>query len=137
MARASQLLAQAENPIIVVGDRVAQSGAMPQLVRMAELLGARVYAAAFSEVNFPTSHPLYSGALNTSSPATRQLLASGDVVIAVGANVFSSFLYVDEPFLGHIHWRERACAQCQRQAIRHSVAVDAHFFYKIDSSLYA
>ena len=99
VARASQLLSQAENPVIVVGDRVAQSGAMDELVRFAETLGARVYAAAFSEVNFPTNHPLYSGALNTSSPATRQLLGGADVVVAVGANVFSSFLYVEEPFL--------------------------------------
>ena len=97
--RASEILGQAENPIIVVGDRVAQSGAMNDLVRFAETLGARVYAAAFSEVNFPTNHPLYSGALNTSSPVTRQLLGGSDVVVAVGANVFSSFLYVDEPFL--------------------------------------
>ena len=99
VARASQLLAEAENPIIVVGDRVAQSGAMDQLVKFAETLGARVYAAAYSEVNFPTNHPLYCGALNTSSPATSRLLSGGDVVVAVGANVFSSFLYVDEPFL--------------------------------------
>jgi benzoylformate decarboxylase len=100
VARASQLLAQAENPIIVVGDRVAQSGAMSQLVQVAEQLGAKVYAAAFSEVNFPTSHHLFGGILNTSSPATRQQLAGADVVLAVGANVFSSFLYVPDPFLG-------------------------------------
>ena len=99
IARASQLLAQAENPIMVVGDRVAQSGAMAQMVRVAEQLGARVYAAAFSEVNFPTSHPLYCGMLNLSSPAARQQLAGADVVLAVGTNVFSSFLYVPEPFL--------------------------------------
>ena len=99
VTRASRLLAEADNPIIIVGDRVAQSGAMPQLVRVAEQLGARVYAASFSEVNFPTSHSLYGGMLNTSSPATRQLLAGGDVILAVGANVFSSFLYVEEPFL--------------------------------------
>jgi len=99
VAQASRLLAQAENPIIVMGDRVAQSGAMSQLVRVAEQLGARVYAASFSEVNFPTSHPLYSGILNTSSPAAIQQLSGADVILAVGANIFSSFLYVPEPFL--------------------------------------
>ena len=99
LALASRLLAQAENPIIVVGDRVAQSGALPQVVKLAELLGSRVYAAAFSEVNFPTSHSLYGGMLNLNNPATRQQLAGADVVLAVGANVFSSFLYVSEPFL--------------------------------------
>jgi benzoylformate decarboxylase len=99
VARASRLLAQAENPTIIVGDRVAQSGAMRQLVRVAEQLGARVYAAAFSEVNFPTSHSLYSGMLNLNSPSTRRQLSGADVVLAVGTNVFSSFLYVAEPFL--------------------------------------
>ncbi len=100
IAQASRLLAQADNPVIVVGDRVAQSGAVSQLVRVAEQLGAAVYAASFSEVNFPTSHGLYGGMLNLNSPATKQVFAGADVVLAAGANVFSSFLYVPEPFLG-------------------------------------
>ncbi len=100
LARASRLLAQAENPVMVVGDRVAQSGGVAQVTRLAEQLGARVYAASFSEVNFPTSHGLYGGMLNLNNPATRQQLAGADVVLAVGANVFNSFLYVPEPFLG-------------------------------------
>ena len=99
LARASQLLAQAENPVIVIGDRIAQSGGVAAMTRVAEMLGARVFAASFSEVNFPTSHPLWSGLLNTSSPVTRRLLAGADVVLAVGANIFSSFLYVDVPLL--------------------------------------
>ena len=99
VAKASQLLAQAENPVIVVGDRVAQSGAMAQMVRLAEQLGAKVYAASFSEVNFPTSHGLYAGLLNLNNPNTRQEFAGADVVLADGANVFNSFLYVAEPFL--------------------------------------
>ena len=53
VSRASQLLAQADNPILVIGDRVAQSGAAGQVVRVAEQLGARVYATSFSEMNFP------------------------------------------------------------------------------------
>ena len=99
LARSSQLLAQAENPVIVIGDRIAQSGGVAEMTRVAEMLGARVFAASFSEVNFPTSHPLWSGLLNTSSPVTRRLLAGADVVLAVGANIFSSFLYVDVPLL--------------------------------------
>ena len=99
LARASQLLSQAENPVIVIGDRIAQSGGVAAMTRVAEMLGARVFAASFSEVNFPTSHPLWSGLLNTSSPVTRRLLAGADVVLAVGANIFSSFLYVDVPLL--------------------------------------
>lgn len=99
LAEASKLLSQAENPIIVIGDRIAQSGGVAPMVQVAEQLGAPVYAAAFSEVNFPTGHPLWGGMLNTSSPATRRLLAGADVLLAAGANIFSSFLYVDEPLL--------------------------------------
>ena len=99
VARASELLSQAENPVIVVGDRVAQSRAVPQMTRLAEQLGAKVYAALFSEVNFPTSHPLWGGVLNLNNPATSESFAGADVVLAVGANVFNSFLYIDRPFL--------------------------------------
>ena len=53
-----------------------------------------MFAAAYSEVNFPTSHDLYAGGLNLDSPTARQQFANADVVLAVGANVFSSFLYV-------------------------------------------
>jgi benzoylformate decarboxylase len=97
--QASRLLAQAENPVIIIGDRIAQSGGVEQMVQVAERLGAKVFAASFSEVNFPTNHPLWSGMLNTSSPATRRLLSGADVALAVGANIFSSFLYVDVPLL--------------------------------------
>ena len=99
VAKASELLAQADNPVIVVGDRVAQSGGVAQMVRLAEQLGAKVYAASYSEVNFPTSHGLYAGLLNLNNPNTRQEFTGADVVLAVGANVFNSFLYVPEPFL--------------------------------------
>ena len=101
VARASELLSQAENPVIVLGDRVGQSGAMAELVRVAEQVGAKVFATSYtySEVNFPTNHDQYAGMLNLNSSATRQQLAGADVVLAVGTNVFSSFLYVPEPFL--------------------------------------
>ena len=99
LEQASRLLSQAENPVIIIGDRIAQSGGVEQMVQVAERLGARVFAASFSEVNFPTSHPLWSGMLNTSSPSTRRLLSGADVALAVGASIFSQFLYVDVPLL--------------------------------------
>ena len=97
--RATELLAGAENPIIVVGDRVAQSNAVEQVVRVAEQTGARVVATSYSEVNFPTAHPQWGGMLNTNSPATARQFQNADVVLAVGTDVFASFLYVDVPFL--------------------------------------
>ena len=99
VARAAELLAGAENPVIIVGDRVAQSGAAAQVVAVAERTGARVVATAYSEVNFPTGHPQWGGMLNLNSPATARQFENADVALAVGTDVFASFLYVDVPFL--------------------------------------
>ena len=97
--RATELLAGADNPVIVVGDRVAQAGAVEQVVRVAEQTGARVVATSYSEVNFPTAHSQWGGMLNLNSPATARQFENADVVLAVGTDVFASFLYVDAPFL--------------------------------------
>ena len=99
VARATEILASAQNPVIVVGDRVAQSGAVDAVVQVAEQTGARVLATSYSEVNFPTGHPQWGGMLNLNSPATARQFENADVVLAVGTDVFASFLYVDVPFL--------------------------------------
>ena len=92
-ADASALLAGAENPVMIVGDRLAQSGGAAEAARVAELVGARVYSSAYSEMNFPTSHPQFMGRSAPNSPAARALFADADVVLAVGTNVFSGFFH--------------------------------------------
>ena len=99
VSKAADILGSAASPVMVVGDRVAQSGAVSDAVQVAELLGARVYAAAYTEVNFPTSHPQFAGVLNLNSPGSRDKLAGADALLAVGTNVFSSFLYVPQPYV--------------------------------------
>ena len=101
VAKAAELLSQADNPVIVIGDRVGQAGGAAELVRVAEQLGAKVFASSYtySEVSFPLNHGQYAGILNLNSSATRRQLADADVVLAIGTNVFSSFLYVSEPFI--------------------------------------
>ncbi len=86
---ATALLSRAQKPVMLIGDRIAQSGAVDEAVALAETLGAPVYALSFSEVNFPTSHPLYQGALNTSwaTPRVRAVFEGSDAVLAVGATV--------------------------------------------------
>ena len=93
LERAVDLLAGAENLLMLVGDRVAQSGAVVEAVKVAEILGARVAAAIFSEVNFPTDHPQFWGLLNLNSPTTSETFSRHDVILAVGCNLFSRFLY--------------------------------------------
>ena len=95
---AARMLATTSRPIMVVGDRLAQSGGAAEAVRVAEVLGARVYAASYSEMNFPTGHPHFMGRVAASLPAGKELLSSADVVLAVGTNAFSGFFY----FSGHV-----------------------------------
>jgi len=92
LERAAPLLAGAENLLMMVGDRVAQTGAVMEAVKVAEILGARVAAAIYSEVNFPTDHPQFWGLLNLESPTTAETLSRHDVILAVGCNIFSRFL---------------------------------------------
>ena len=96
LEQAAGLLSAAANPLMVVGDRLAQSGGMAAAVEVAELLGAGVYAASLARANFPTGHPQFLGRINPTISAGRELLAAADVVLAVGANVFSGFFYTTE-----------------------------------------
>ena len=97
---ASRVLSDATSPVMLVGDGVARSQAVAEAVRLAELLGARVYATAFSEVNFPTSHPQFLGQINPALPESKELLATADSVLAVGTSVFSGFFYFSGSVLG-------------------------------------
>ena len=86
---AADLLANAQSPIMVCGDGVALSNALPQAVQMAEAVGAQVYSSFTSQLSFPTDHPLHQGMLNLLSGAgTRAQLAAADVLLLVGTPVF-------------------------------------------------
>jgi benzoylformate decarboxylase len=61
IARAAELLAGAQNPVIIMGDGVAHAQAQEELAQLAETLGAGVWGAMASEINLPWSHPLYRG----------------------------------------------------------------------------
>ena len=87
------ILADSENPVLIVGDGVGQSGASAEAVRLAEMLGAKVYASFYSQVNFPTGHPQFLGLANPGMPAGKALLEDVDAVVAVGTPVFPSYFY--------------------------------------------
>ncbi|MFN0069963.1 MAG: thiamine pyrophosphate-binding protein [Chloroflexota bacterium] len=59
--QAAALLANAQSPMLYVGDGVAFSDAQDELTRVAELLGAEVWEADAGEVNMSYSHPLFQG----------------------------------------------------------------------------
>ncbi|MBI4310464.1 MAG: thiamine pyrophosphate-binding protein [Chloroflexi bacterium] len=100
--KAARMLAGAERPVVLLGDRVAQSGGMAEAVALAETLGAPVYAGSYTEVNFPTSHPQYLGGIGVGWPnqAARNALQNADVVLLVGSDVLPMYAYTSEPFFG-------------------------------------
>jgi benzoylformate decarboxylase len=89
---AAELLANADRPVMLVADRIAQSGASDEAVRVAEMLGAKVYSTLYSEMNFPSRHPLYKGPLRWGFPDAKETLSQADAVLAVG-NVFSGYFF--------------------------------------------
>ena len=99
---AARILAGASNPVIVVGDRVAQSGASAEAVRVAELTGAPVYSASYSEMNFPSSHPQYLGGVKLGFPEAADTVGRADVVLAVG-RMMSAYYMFSEPALRFFH----------------------------------
>ena len=87
---AAALLARAERPLIIAGDAVAQRRAHGELVALAEALGAPVYAEGIANTaSFPSSHPLFRGAMVRLAPAIRAVLQQHDVLLSVGGDLFT------------------------------------------------
>lgn len=89
LERAADLLLGAQRPLIIMGDRVAYSGAQPELARLAEITGADVWGAESSEVNMPADHPLFRGLLgHMFGSVSSQITSRADVVVICGTYVF-------------------------------------------------
>jgi benzoylformate decarboxylase len=82
------IIKQARRPFLLVESGVARSGALDEVVRLAEQIGARVYQSWMSDVNFPVNHPQYLGDLDPTSPAAKNILESADVLIGIGCPMF-------------------------------------------------
>ena len=81
---ATELLA-AEKPMIFVGDGVAYSDAIPELTKVAELLGAEVYGVEFGDLVMDNSHPLYQGTTgHMFGSYSKPITSKGDVNLVVG-----------------------------------------------------
>lgn len=104
--RAAELLASARHPLILVGDEVAKSDALAETVAVAEALGAPVFADTVpNTTSFPSDHPLYQGFMARTQQGVRTVLQDADVVLAVGADMFTMSLYTEvDPFPPGISW---------------------------------
>jgi len=88
--QAAAIIAKARSPVIIAGDAVPQGNALQELVAFAETLGAAVYDEGMaSRAMFPSSHPLYRGALVRLPEAINGLLAQHDLLVSVGGDLFT------------------------------------------------
>ena len=92
--KAAEILVEARTPAIIAGFGVSRSQAVAELVKLAEIVGARVYAEPGT---FPTDHAMYCGLpdLGTLPPAA----ASPDVLMVVGAKMFVEYSYSATPIV--------------------------------------
>ena len=93
IAEAASLLLNASRPMMLVGDRVAEDGALDEAVDVAELLGLPVYQARGAEVAFPTTHEQFLGAMSLRVTEQREALQRVDLVLAVGSDPFEELFY--------------------------------------------
>jgi thiamine pyrophosphate-dependent acetolactate synthase large subunit-like protein len=99
IARAAEMLAGAESPVIVMGDGVAHSQAQGELARLAEVLGADVWGAMASELNIPWTHPLYRGLTGHMFGEVDRKIMQADAVVICGTYVFPDvFPALENPF---------------------------------------
>jgi benzoylformate decarboxylase len=106
--RAANLLAESEHPMILAGDGVALAEGWPELVALAEDLGAAVYTEGYSTAwNFPSRHPQYAGPMPNLAGEMRNRFADVDVLLMCGVTCQAPVSRYDEggPL---IPWRVKA-----------------------------
>ncbi len=100
LAAAAELLAEADRPVVLAGSRVAQQGAIEELVKVAEQLGAAVFSEPTTNhgrLGFPCDHPLYVHDLPMWAPDIHQQLANYDVALVCGMDLLRQYIYHDPP----------------------------------------
>ncbi len=94
LEKIADTLAGARAPVLIVGSGAATPEARVALVRIAELIGARVYGERLPVRSvFPTDHPQYLGMIGFSLAQLRAELGDADVLLLAGARKFASLLY--------------------------------------------
>jgi acetolactate synthase-1/2/3 large subunit len=83
--KATELLAEAERPVILAGGGVITADAAPELLQTTELLMAPVATTFMGKGAFPETHPLSLGSIGMhGNPVANKLLCEADVMLAVG-----------------------------------------------------
>jgi benzoylformate decarboxylase len=100
LSRAAAAMSAARHPVIVVGAAVARDGAWDETVALAERHQAPVWAAPRSARNsFPERHRLFAGFLPPDRAAIVERLQGADLILALGAPVFTYHIEGHGPHL--------------------------------------
>lgn len=82
LARVADTLVRADDPLICVSRTGRDPASVPQLIELAELLGARVMSDLSNRMAFPSAHPLYAGPIGyTATPPETDCLLLLDVLV--------------------------------------------------------
>lgn len=97
--RVADALNSSRHPALVVGAAVDQDGAWPLAIQLAERLNAAVWESPMSgRRSFPEDHPLFAGFLPPLRQPLADRLAPYDVVLVVGAPVFTYHVHTGGSF---------------------------------------
>lgn len=100
LQRLSAALGASRRPVFVVGGAVDRDGAWDQLVRLAEMHGAVVWTSPLiGRCSFPENHRLYAGQLPAFREEICARLAPHDLVVAIGAPIFTYHAEGHGPYL--------------------------------------
>ena len=98
LEKVAGILSAAKNPAIVAGPGVARTYNFRDVVALAEKLRAAVWQEPVSSLaGFPQDHYLFQGFLAFAQRQVAEQLAPYDVVLALGAPVFTYYPYVPGP----------------------------------------
>lgn len=88
------VLRSARGLAVVAGDGVGRAGAVDELVRVCDALGATVYhQPMYDQLDFPLDHERYAGMLAPDNAAIRATLDAHDAVLFVGVRAFAPHHY--------------------------------------------
>ncbi|RLB76490.1 MAG: thiamine pyrophosphate-binding protein [Deltaproteobacteria bacterium] len=80
--------------MIVAGDEISNHDAAPEVVALAEMLGAPVFGSSWpAHLPYPTSHPLWAGNLPTRATEIHEIVKGFDSIFALGGKSFITILY--------------------------------------------
>jgi benzoylformate decarboxylase len=96
----AEALRLSSRPALVVGPAVDRDGAWDVTVELAERSGALVWVSPLSSrCSFPEDHPAFAGFLTPQRSTLARQLDGHDLVLVLGAPVFTYHVHADGPFL--------------------------------------